>query len=346
MNIFYSALIALFLSFQCVRSGLAAPQPVLSESDAGALRSLPYGIASGDSLIVRSRQVKRVNSSGAGSSTKYGFAEEGGLMKEILWLRLRNAGSESWSSSAIEFESNVDASPYNSIVLWVRALESGQRFLVTLQDRSWKNKTKPQALTPYFPLWGLPPNKILQVVIPFRAVNYNSSLDYARLVRLGFQFGRKTAGNSDGDIIEILGVAFVKQEEEPSRIMFVDLNGKIDSHPSVRVKQIAPTPTPYVPPEPTEKQKVTKTSSTKSKSGIINFATEPTYFRPIAYGVNAYRDPSADSQPIGVLEEGHSYLGLRAQKVGDQMWFLVDLDSKISGWVPGAEVDFAAPKKP
>lgn len=323
----------------------AARQPVLDPTEADQLRSLEFGVTSGTSLIVRSRQVVDVLNSGAGSSSKFGFAQEGGMSKEILWLRLHNAGSETWSTSAVEFHNHMDVSRYDSLLIWVRALEPNQRLLVTLQDRGWKNKKTPQALSPYFPLWGLPQNKILQVVIPFKALTYNASLDFARLHRLGFQFGRETAGNVDGDIIEVLGVAFVAQEEKQSRILYVDLTGKVEKHPSTPIKSVAPAPTPYPKPVYKAQSKPKSDPGPKVKSANINFAMYPTYFKPISYGITAYRSPSIESQPIVNLEEGKAYLGLRSQKVEKETWFLLDIDSKTIGWVPSPELELATSKE-
>ncbi len=330
-----------FTSIFIAESSLfAAPQPVLDDTEAEQLRSLAFGVLGGNSLIVRSRQVDKVLSSGAGSSSKYGFAEEGGMIKEILWLRLHNAGSESWSTSSVEFTPNMDVSRYNSIVIWARAMESGQKFLVTVQDKGWKNKKEPQAVSPYFPLWGLPKGKILQVVIPFKALNYKASVDYARLSRLGFQFGRETAGNTDGDIIEILGISFIDQPEKQTRILFVDLDGKIQKHPSAPI-QMAPKPTPFPRPRFAAQAMVKKSPVRREKNSSLNFAIDPTYFEPVGHGVIAYRDPTDDSQPVGELDEKKPYLGLSSQKMDTEVWFLVELDPHTSGWVPGSAVQFA-----
>jgi hypothetical protein len=320
----------------------AAPQPRLDPHEAEQIRSLAYGVSQGNSLIIRSRQVERVLSSGAGTSSPYGFAEEGGMMRGILWLRFQNAGSESWSTQAIEFTPNFDASRYNSVVIWVRALQSNQRFLITMQDRGWKDKKNPQVFSSYFPLWGLPEGKILQVVIPFKALTRNASIDYARLSRLGFQFGRQTAGNTEGNVAEIIGVSFVDQPENPKRIILVDLNGHVEKLPSVQMKEVAPVPTPYPKPAFTKAQIAKAQAKPKSKKGVINFVTDPTYFEATSFGVTAYRDPTDDSQPIGTLEEGKAYLGLRSQKMDDEIWFLVDIDARTSGWVPSKEVNFAS----
>lgn len=319
----------------------AAPQPVLEPEEAEKLRALPFSVSRGNSLIVRSRQVAKVTASGAGQGSKHGFSQEGGLIKEVLWLRFHNAGRESWAGCSVNFAPNFNVARYNSLVIWVRALESGQRFMVTLQDKNWKDRMNPQASSEYFPLWGLDKNKIYQVVIPFKALSNSASVDFAHLSRMGFQFGRRTAGNKDGNIIEVLGIAFVEQNVKLSQIYFVDIDGNVDKHPHEKMRAIAPRPTPIPKPSFAPKPVAKKPPLPKSKDEDIKFATDPTYFKAVSHGVTIYREPSSDSQPVGVLEEKKPYIGLRSQKMDRETWFLLYVDSHTHGWVPGSEVEFA-----
>lgn len=234
--------------------GLAAPlwsaqEPFLSDRQIEELRALPMGLSSNLILTVRSRHVDKVHFTGAGHASRYGFFQEGSLIREGLWMRLVNQGTENWASAGLIFEKNTDASRYNCLVMWVRASVSGQRLILTFQDRSWTDRKNPQAVTAAFPRKEFPVGEVVQVVVPFKNLQQKSSLDFSRIQRLGIQYGTGSLGNAQGEIIEIYGFAFAYHAELPKGIVF--FNPKRATPPAVnKTKPARPLSSPIVEAKP------------------------------------------------------------------------------------------------
>ncbi len=250
---------------------LAGSEPTLSDRAVDALRSLPFGVADNPSLILRSRHITKVNFAGAGSSSRYGFSQSGGLILEGLWLRLTNKGPESWSRASIVFDSKLDASRYDALVFWIRSNRPDQKLFITFQDRGWTNTRTAQARSLVFPKEGLPENRPVQVVVPFSTLVYNGSTDFSRLYRIGLEFGRETVGNTEGDVGDIYGFAFVK---EPASLKNISVISPERPAATVRVREprVAETRRKEVilPPAPVQESIAPPVAKVKEKPAPVN----------------------------------------------------------------------------
>lgn len=289
--------LAFFVLVFTLTSGIRfvrAYEPSIDESQVERLKNLPYGVSRRPSLIIRSRQVERVHFGGAGSSSKYGFTQESGIIKEGLWIRLRNSGPERWSTCTVEFTPQTDLSKYNSIIIYLRPISKNPQFILTAQDRGWEDKSKAQAKSSLFPAKGFSFSRIVQVVIPFKALNYKASLDYSRLQRIVFSFGQEATGNSEGEIAEIVGMAFVDQGDSlANKIWVVDPLEPIKKAPKEIVKaepkktKATPTPAPslVLKPTPQSSAPMAITPINESTQVVMTAPAETTSFIELSTAV-------------------------------------------------------------
>jgi len=183
--------------------------------------NLPYGLAGQRGLIVRLKHVDSVQFYGAGADSKFSFIRGHAVIPGGLSLRLKNTGSFSWASGNIRLKNPLNVTKYNSVVVWVRTTHPGLRFWIGVQDPHWIASDRAQARTDVLPFRGFPTGQPVQLVIPFAAIYPDRPVDYTRLSQLAFEFGQDTVGNDVGGEIEILGIAFVKQEKLMRRVRIV-----------------------------------------------------------------------------------------------------------------------------
>ncbi|MCB4757065.1 MAG: hypothetical protein LHV69_08595 [Elusimicrobia bacterium] len=205
--------IVLIFSLLAVSSSLTAALikgPELSASLLEKLRQLPYSVSQKNSLLLKRRHIDSVTFSGGAYLSRFGYTFLGEPYSGQLWLQLKNRQG-SWSAGVINLKRPLNLARYNSVVLWVRTRPAGQKLWISLQDSTWENDDVPQARTDILPPRGFPPNEVLQLVLPSRAIRSEEELDSSNVSRIGFEFGSQTVGNKDGAEIEILGIAFVAQ---------------------------------------------------------------------------------------------------------------------------------------
>lgn len=239
--------------------------PILSQTLAKKLKSLPFSITGRPALVLRQRHVRSVQFLGAGVQSKYGFVRRVGIMPRGLWVRLKNNGSEGWAQGSIVFDEPLDARRYNSLVLWVRSDWPGLRLWAGFQDANWNFPGVTQSRSDVFPPNGLPKNKIVQVMVPYATVMTENPVDFEALERIHFEFGHDTVGNARSATIEILGMALVEQRYEYTRMRILPATYK---RKRVVQKVVPPPPEPVKESKPVEVPSVKKNKLLGSGSTV------------------------------------------------------------------------------
>ncbi len=228
----------LFCGVGCLCVGRVFAQsvdPEISEDVLQKILNLPFGVANQKSLILRSKHVDIVQFYGSGLQSRRGFVIQNGIIREGLWLELKNRGDQPWASAAIKLRAPMDIRSYDSMVIWARANLMKQKLSVGFQDPSWSKIGLAQTRTEVFPNKGFVSGDLVQVTIPFRMFSTGSSFDYSKLSHITFEFGTQSTGNSLFGSLDILGVAFVKQDQSLASIKILK--------PSDAVTAMADAPT-------------------------------------------------------------------------------------------------------
>ncbi len=224
LRAFFLAL-AVLLPAAPARARTPEDQP-LTRSLVRRLSRLPLGMTNQKSLAVRFPHVDSIQFYEAAIGSRSSFLNGHAVVPDGLSLVLQNQGQFGWANGTIHFKNPIDVSRYNSVVLWVRASRPGLRFWLAARDAAWTFPEHPQARTDILPLNGLPPGDAVQLVIPFSRIFPNAPVDYTRLSQLAFEFGHDTVGNGGGEI-DVLGVAFVRQNHAVKRVVMVDRDSYI-----------------------------------------------------------------------------------------------------------------------
>jgi len=195
--------------------------PAISPRLVRKLLGLRYGVTNYPSLILRSRHVDLVQFFGGGVQSRHGYVVKDGLIRDGLWLDLRNRGEQPLSSASVKLQNPMDITEYDSLLLWVRPELVQFRLWVGFQDPNWTKGPVAQARTGVFPSPGLNPGETVQVVIPFQAFSKENNFNFNQLSQITFEFGTQSAGNGLFGSLEIFGVAFVRQKTPLAAIKIV-----------------------------------------------------------------------------------------------------------------------------
>lgn len=166
---------------------------------------MPHGLSERRSLFIRYRHVEAVQFFGAGSNSRFSFKRGQSLLDEGLSLRLMQNRKTNWASGAIQFKKPIDTHLYNSVVVWVWPSEPNMRMWVGLKGAR-------HARSGILPSRAFPPNEPSQLVIPFSRFTPKGRVDWNAIEQMYFEFGQQTTGNSPSGALQILGVAFVRQD--------------------------------------------------------------------------------------------------------------------------------------
>lgn len=225
----------------------------IPSDQADRLKILPYGITDQASMLIRDKHIESVRFYGGGGPSRYGYVRRDGIMPMALWLDLKNRWSAAtWANAIIDFSKPINASHFNSLVLWVRVKDKGKRFWLSLQDNTWTQAEAVQSRTDALPANGFPTGEPIQVVVPFSSIYSDKPIDLKNIVRLGIEFGEDTAGNSKKGAIEILGIALVAQKTRVAGIKLVTMDALAKQEPAPqkprkKVARKAPARKPAAP---------------------------------------------------------------------------------------------------
>lgn len=227
-------------------ASLAATQshvPDISQQTIEAIQLLPYGVPGQESLIIDKKHIEKSIFFGNALESEFGFLNESSLNPDGLWLRLKNRGSGSWASAVVRLSSPTSITDYNSLVMWVRPEGATHRLWIGLQDPYWTRKGSTRVRTPLFPQRGFAKDDIYQVVLPFSVFSNPEEMVWTDLSQITFEFGTESVGNSQIGHIEILGLAFVKQNKPLDKMRFY--KAIVSAHPPAPIAaQAEPVVTP------------------------------------------------------------------------------------------------------